>query len=298
MRTRTRKRKVPTQDPLSQYPKIKIDMSDADPSASDQGVEWVGSDEVTARIVPVSDLLKMKEEARKRREIECEFEIPVSDEELLLNELRDRVTKVRVTQRKQGAFVTVKGKFPTPDGTVEMKITADPRSWERIFYLANREPEYLGNLFYLHFAKPAFNRLNSTPSRGVHRGREEFMVKMRLGIPIVYCWVYLWLRENEQSWPDSLKQIVRNMKTEGKFIGPNGREMKPKPLQITAYIMENQFRVERRKQGFKHKWTDDLDTFRKSFISKNKYVNYCKTPSQNTVNLKKESLENLLRISF
>ena len=67
MRTgsRTRKRKVPTQDPLSQYPKIKIDS------------------EVSARLVPWSDMLKMKEEARKRREIEREFEIPSSKKEFL-----------------------------------------------------------------------------------------------------------------------------------------------------------------------------------------------------------------------
>jgi hypothetical protein len=65
-RSRTRKRKVPTQDPLSQYPKIKIDS------------------EVSARLVPWSDMLKMKEEARKRREIEREFEIPSSKKEFLL----------------------------------------------------------------------------------------------------------------------------------------------------------------------------------------------------------------------
>lgn len=202
---------------------------------------------------------------------------------------------MKVTQRKKGASVTVSGEFPIPHGTVKMKITADRASWERLFYLANGTPEYLGNLFYLHFAKNAFDHLNPTSSRGIHRGREEFMLKMRLGIPVVYSWVYLWLKEDEQLWPDSLKQIVRDMKKEGEYYG---RRTKPKALEITAYIMENQFRDERRKQGFKYKWTDDLDTFRKSFISKNEYVNYCKTSSQHTVDLKKSSLENLLQSSF
>jgi hypothetical protein len=64
-RSRTRKRKVPTQDSLSQYPKIKIDS------------------EVSARLVPWSHMVKMKEEARKRREIEREFEIPSSKKEFL-----------------------------------------------------------------------------------------------------------------------------------------------------------------------------------------------------------------------
>lgn len=153
----------------------------------------------------------------------------------------------------------------------------------------------MGVLFYLFFAKPAFEYLHLTRGRGIHSGREEFMLKMRLGIPVIYSWVYLWLREDEQFWPDSLKQIVRDMKKERKY---NGRRMKPKALEVTAYIMEKQFRHERRKQGFKHKWTDDLDTFRKNFISKNEFVNFYKTSSQNTVSLKKNSLENLLQSSF
>ena len=80
-RSRTKKGKKPTKDPLNQYPKIKIDS------------------EVSARLVPWSDMLKMKEEARKRREIEREFEIPVSDEEFLLI---DKGRYKKVLQKRYG----------------------------------------------------------------------------------------------------------------------------------------------------------------------------------------------------
>jgi hypothetical protein len=65
-RSRTKKGKNPAKDPLNQYPKKKIDS------------------EVSARLVPWSDMLKLKEEARKRREIEREFEFPSSKKEFLL----------------------------------------------------------------------------------------------------------------------------------------------------------------------------------------------------------------------
>jgi hypothetical protein len=200
---------------------------------------------------------------------------------------------VKVTQRKKGASVTVKGEFRVKrTKTVRMKITADPESWERLFYLANTCPEFLGNLIYLHFASPAFRRINSTPARGIHRGREEFMEKMRLGIPIVYSWVSLWLKENQQMWPDSLKKVVRDVIDNGEVAG---RKTKPSALEITAHIIEKHFGIERKKQGFKNKWTDDTDTFRKNFVSKNNHYN---TSSQQSVNLKKESLKHLLEISF
>lgn len=172
-------------------------------------------------------------------------------------------------RRNKKSPLTVEGEVPLSQGeSLKLKISAPPETWETLYGLSSGRPEYVGNLIWLNFAKPASDHLNSPRPRGVHKGRDKFMFKMKELIPYVYYCVAYWLKEPQESWPKDFKKIIE--KDENNFFGFSNRGKRKSylPHEVTAYLMEKTYGEEREKNRLKP-WTDDPETFRKTFISDN-----------------------------
>ena len=198
---------------------------------------------------------------------------------------------MKIRQRTKKSPLIFKGSFP-PFKKVKIEIFPphDSSNW---FELLRMEPEKLGGLIQRDFVGPVYDyiighpalflkpevlrelknrKIPIGPARGIHRGREVFIRRIKNLTAYTYCLVTHWLKKPEDEWPNPLKELV---KQSSKYTY-HGRRERSKPRRVTAYIMEMDFGKEREKYHLR-KWTEDPEAFGRAFISNNKYAKFVKT---------------------
>jgi hypothetical protein len=171
--------------------------------------------------------------------------------------------------------LTLEHIFPPPFEQYKLKISALPEAWEALYILYYMKPEYVEGLIF-HFAMTAYKELHRKRGRGVQSGREDFMHRMKWYTAYIYHWVNYWFKKSPKEWPNSLRKIIKEGGNQLESFTYLGKEKRLRTDSVTAYIMEKRFGKERKRQGLK-KWTDDSDTFRRTFISNNKYAKFIKS---------------------
>lgn len=148
---------------------------------------------------------------------------------------------------------------------IKLKISASRESWLSLSSLSTESPERLGDLIYFNFTEPARRLICPGPRfRGINRGREIFVLRMKELIPPTYYWVFWWLKEPSENWPTGLSKLVEEFKSQPPHI--SGRRNIPSAAEVTAYLFEKDFGKERKKNGLL-KWIDDPVRFRRTFVS-------------------------------
>ena len=156
----------------------------------------------------------------------------------------------------------------------ELKVSASRKSWTILYNLSLERPEYVGNLIYLHLAEPAFSFIKPGPRfRGINRGSEIFVLRMKELIPPTYYWIRWWLKEPSKNWPTGLSGLMEEIKDQS--LRSSGRRRIPAAAEVTAYLFEKYHGKERRKNGLL-KWTDDPGAFRRTFISNSESAKFFK----------------------
>jgi len=178
-------------------------------------------------------------------------------------------------RQKRNGEIEVTQEIPIPVSqhkfhNIKLKVSTSRRSWLTLYNLSIGRPEYLGNLIYLNITKPVHSFIAPGPRfRGINRGREVFVLRMKELIPPIYYWVFWWLKEPPKNWPTDLSTLVEKIK--GQPLNISGRRSIPSAVEVTAFLFEKYFGKERRKDGLL-KWTDDPDRFRRTFISNSAFA--------------------------
>jgi len=176
--------------------------------------------------------------------------------------------KTRWKTTKGGRILSAEGTLlalPPPREDLKLEISASPGTWRTLYIMSFAKPEEIVSIIR-NLSKAAFDYISVKP------GKEDFLDKIKRYAAYVYCWAEYWLKKPQDEWPESLKELVRKM---GKYAY-YGKEKRPEPRRVTAYIMELDFGREREKYHLR-KWTKDPEAFGRTFISNNKYARFVKT---------------------
>jgi len=182
--------------------------------------------------------------------------------------------RARWKRTKGTRLLSTEGTFsplpPSREG-LTLEISASPDIWRLLYIMSFAKPEDIVSMVR-DLSKAAYDHISAKPGRGIERGKEDFVDKVKRYAAYVDCWAEYWLKKPQDEWPNPLKELV------GK-LGKNayhGRKERPEPRRVTAHIMERDFGKEREKYGLR-KWTKDPEAFGKTFISNNKYARFVKT---------------------
>jgi len=177
-------------------------------------------------------------------------------------------------RKKRNGEIEVTQEIPIRSDKIKFKISASRESWLTLYSLSIGSPKHLRDLVYLNFTEPVCRFIDLGPRfRGINRGREDFVLKMKASIPSIYYWVFWWLKEPSKNWPTDLGRLVEEIKAQPWNI--SGRRRIPNAAEVTAYLFEKDFGKERRKNGLL-KWTDNPERFRRTFISNSEFAKFFK----------------------
>ena len=181
-----------------------------------------------------------------------------------------------VQKRSKKSLYKMKGKFPFPYEIIELTISASPEAWKYLYWLSKADPKTAGEGISM-LAEPVFNDIIAKPARGIHSGTEIFMPKMKILIAYLHRWISYWFKkhDDEKEWPGPLRDVVEEIRNQtGEKLAPSDKASL-KALKTTAYILEKFYGHQRTNHHIK-KWTDDLDSFRRSYISRksNKFIEW------------------------
>ena len=182
--------------------------------------------------------------------------------------------KTRWKGTKGTRLLSTEGTFlplPSPGEDLTLEISASPDAWRTLYIMSFAEPEAIVKIIR-NLSKAAYDHISVGPGRGIGKGKEDFVNKVKRYAAYVYCWAEYWLKKPQDEWPEPLKELVRQL---SKYTYQGKRE-RPKPPRVTAYVMEMDFGKEREKHHLR-KWTKDLEAFERTFISNNKYAKFVTT---------------------
>jgi hypothetical protein len=170
-------------------------------------------------------------------------------------------------RQKRNGEIEVTQEIPIPVSqhkfhNIKLKVSTSRRSWINLYNLSFEKEERLGKLIYLNFVEPAFSFIKPGPRfRGINRGREVFVLRMKERIPPIYYWIFWWLKEPPGNWPAGLKELVKETK-DYCMVG----KRPPNAADVTAYLCEKYYGKKRKENGLSG-WIIDPDQFRRTFIS-------------------------------
>jgi hypothetical protein len=192
---------------------------------------------------------------------------------------------IRIKQgRNKESALRVDIDLPFPFEEVKLEICALPKAWKTLYILSQIAPERIAkNININSISEAVFNKIEAKPGRGPHRGREDFVRKIKGIATYIYYWTDYWLKKHPNEWPNSLKEIIKEGRDQIiKERSHYGKPEKLKPSRVTAYIMEKYYGKEREKHDLSP-WMDDPDAFRRTFIASDEYTKYIKTKSQELI---------------
>lgn len=181
---------------------------------------------------------------------------------------------MKIKQRNKKSILTIEGKFPSPYENIKLKISAFPDDWYNLIYEFFGKPKHIEKPIF-DYLKTVFdqvlNHILAERPRGVHSSMWEFTHKLKVRTAYIFCLLEYWLKKPEENWPESIKNAVKETP---KIVGQHRKGIrKPKIHEITVYIIERDFGKEREKNNPKsNPWTDDPENFRKTYISKNPFI--------------------------
>jgi len=160
---------------------------------------------------------------------------------------------------------TIETTFPYPYEDLKVKLSGTAESLKMLYWLSLGNPQIVREVIG-RSTEAIYQRLTQKPGRGIHNGRERFMARMKILTAYLYRHLLERLKEPRETWPEPLEAIVKDFEA-----SPYSRR-KPriKPSKLVAHIMERNYGKERRKHGLK-KWTEDVESFRRTFVSNNKF---------------------------
>lgn len=186
---------------------------------------------------------------------------------------------MRISQRNKKSnksTLTVTERFPFPFESIPLKISGMPDAWFRLYALSAK-PEELGKFIYVHFVAPALRHLVVKRPRGPHKSKAQFINRIKNISAYDYCLFEHWLKRPEEEWPRTIRKVIRDFEEREASYSHSGQTLKPKAHEITAYIMEKKFGRKRKAHKIQNPWTDDPQSFKKIYISKElrKYYRVC-----------------------
>lgn len=158
--------------------------------------------------------------------------------------------------------------FRTPRGTIRITISTPQRGWIILSNLNYEEwlkiiRDFVGEAFGRIEVKSFYRDL----PRGMHKGRKEFEERVRR-LASYTCYFVDYLLKNPSS---EMKEFAGNLIREFEKDPHNiersrkGKKKKPKAYKVTAFIMENIFKRERRRHELAP-WARGADDFRRTYI--------------------------------
>jgi hypothetical protein len=156
-------------------------------------------------------------------------------------------------------------KLRTRNGNIRIGLSTSLKGW-LILSCLNHESF---SLVIQDFINEAFTRIEVRSffrnlPRGVHKDRDKFVERMRR----LATYTYHLLRGLMKNPSGEMKEFAENLIKEFEKK-PRSQGVAPEKAlahRVTAFIMEEIFRKERRKHGLV-RWTDDPDNFRKTYIN-------------------------------
>ncbi len=161
---------------------------------------------------------------------------------------------------------------------IKFHIRISPDALKLFYFLSLGEPKAVGELI-AHILEPLHNTLTNKPGRGIHSGRETFMLKMKILTAYLYRWIFDWFEkdEDEKEWPGPLRDVVYEIRNEtAEKLAPSDKTSL-RAFKTTAYILEKFYGQQRTKYRIQE-WTDNLDSFRRTYLSRknNEFVKWFK----------------------
>jgi len=178
-----------------------------------------------------------------------------------------------VRKRNKKSLHKMKGKFPFPYEIIELTISASPEAWKYLYWLSKADPKTEGISM---LAEPVFNDIIAKPARGIHSGTEIFVPKMKILIAYLHRWISHWFEKHDkEEWPGPLRDVVHEIRNETAEKLASSDKTSLKALKTTAYILEKFYSGQRAKHRTQE-WTDNLDSFRRSYLSRknNKFIEW------------------------
>jgi hypothetical protein len=183
---------------------------------------------------------------------------------------------MRISQRNKKsnkAPLAVTETFPFPFESIQLKISGTPDAWFRLYALSAK-PKELRSFLYVHFVAPAVRHLVVKRPRGAHKFRAEFINKIKNLSGYNYSLLEYWLKRPEEEWPKPIRKVIRDFEKNETSYSHSGQRLKLKAHEITAYIMEKRFGRQRKTYKIPNPWTDDPESFRRTYISKDGFREY------------------------
>jgi len=158
--------------------------------------------------------------------------------------------EVRRNRTKRGLEIEVDNCFPAPFKDLKLEISASPNAWKTLRYLYVEKTEVFLETIYRKFILPGFYESIVKPPRGIHSKRWDFNQKIKGTAPYTYSLVDYCLGKQEEDWPMTFKQIVKEYENQGLISRSHyGKKLKPKAYELTAFILEKAYGGERKKFG-------------------------------------------------
>lgn len=198
----------------------------------------------------------------------------------------------KIRQRKKNGPVTFTGTLKLFSEDIEIKIKASAETWWNFFdlYFDPKGPSSISNFFYDEIIREVITFLETKKPRGTHAQSAEFTERMKRYCAYVYCLCEYWLKKPRSEWPDPIKDTITWLETpldkrsgdaatvvgSLSLIADHTQKIKKPTPSILAAVFAEKFFYEERRPHYK-KWTDDFDTFRRTFITNNKrYIKHYK----------------------
>lgn len=177
--------------------------------------------------------------------------------------------------RTKKSPVMIEESFPFPYEEIRLKIYASPQAWKMLHFYSGADPQKVGEILSKYFTTPVYSLIVSKKGKGFHRGDEWFIDKVKILSALFYSRLKKRLRKSGKTWPKELKKIAKEYESQYQLSDSGRRRAKITTLKMTAFTMEKYYGKERIKHGLK-RWTDDPESFRNTYIVRNKFMDWFK----------------------
>ena len=158
--------------------------------------------------------------------------------------------------------IPIKINYPTPRGDVELKILALPKDLQVFTRLDSEEQSKIWEEFVYQARLRAGSQFFKKP-RGRYIDTRGFTSRVRVLATDTYSIVRDLVKNHSRT--RFLENLVKEYNKKYNPYSRDPERFKPKPHEITAFIIESIFGKERERFGIKE-WTDDVESFRRIYI--------------------------------
>lgn len=193
-------------------------------------------------------------------------------------------------KRLRNGWIRAKGTLDLVTGDLEVRIQGPEETWSKLpgpplGKTSSIYKKILRNIFFRDVIVPVHNFLHPR-RRGLSYEKEIFTRKMKVYCANLYLLWDSWLKVPRDKWPNPIEEAVSALEKKANKRTPEelkiahrleltidqSKRIKHTYIaKLTAFCAEKYFQRERIRNRF-DKWTDNFDTFRRTFITGNSSI--------------------------